>query len=261
MELSSLARDVSKNLNRHSPTILTIIGVAGLAATTYFSHRAGANAMRDVMMEEDLRGVGLTAQQRVQMTWKHYIAPLSIGMATAACMITSNVVSVRRQTALIGAYTIAERAAAMYREKIQEQIGTEAEAEIRKNLVAEKAVEIAKNEKIDIKDKELEELHLGPKAMFIDVLTGQMFITELEEIYKAQLLTNKRCAEEGYASMNYFYSLVGARRTELGEHLGWNTDRMMDLVISEVSDKDSAGVKVYGIDYMEQPMMEYHRVI
>ena len=88
-----------------------------------------------------------------------------------------------------------------------------------------------------------------------------MVLTELLINYKTQLLTNKRCAEEGYASMNYFYSLVGARRTELGEHLGWNTDRMMDLVISEVSDKDSAGVKVYGIDYMEQPMMEYHRVI
>ena len=262
MELSSLARDVSKNLNRHSPTILTIIGVAGFAATAYFSHRAGANAMRDVMMEEDLRGVGLTAQQRVQMTWKHYIAPLSIGMATAACMITSNVVSVRRQTALIGAYTIAERAAAMYREKIQEQIGTEAEAEIRKNAISEKAAEIVKNEKVDLDDQTVLDNNLIGKAMFIDVLTGQMFITTLEDVYKAQMYTNKRCAEDGYASMNYFYSLVNGRRTELGEHLGWNTDRMMDLIISEVNhDAVDSKFPVFGIDYMEQPMMEYHRVV
>lgn len=261
MDISNLARDGAKKINRHTPLALAIIGSAGVIATGYLAYRAGVKATTRIAHEEKTNeayeNTPMTTEQKIKLTWSYYIAPLSMGIATVACVVTGNVISTKRQTALIGAYALGERAFSQYKDKMIETLGLDTEKDIVQNLAQEKASSdaAAVYNEADIP------LIDGKKAMFIDSFSGQRFICQLEEVYKAQEMTNKRVAETGYASMNYFYSMVGATRTELYEVIGWNTDRLMDLIISRVNHEDEDTIPIYGIDFMERPLMEHQRVV
>lgn len=259
MSAGNLARDAAKNINRHTPLVLAIIGSVGVAATAYLAHQAGfkaANAIRDA---EESRGEKITdPKEKINLTWKFYAAPASTGVATVACVITGNIISTKRQTALLGAYALGERAFAQYKGKIVDTLGLEQEKEIVEQLAEENAKEDAA-EAYSRKDL-VPEIN-GNKALFIDHLSGQEFIADLNDVYMAKEQTNLKAAEDGYASMNYFYGIVGGRRTELYENMGWNPDRMMDLIITRVNHDDEETMPIYGLDFYERPLLEHQRVI
>lgn len=264
MDISNLARTTAMKLNRHTPMALTILASLGVIATAYTAHQAGVKATQKIVTTEIELGEMISdPRDKLKIVWKHYIAPLSIGMATVACIAAGQAVNMKRQAAIMGAYALGERAFTAYKDKMIEQLGEEQEEEIRKQSIVDHALKIQEDEPYVIEEHDVTEDMAG-KALFIDTFSGQQFITELENVYKAMNATNKRCAEDGYVPMNYFYSIVGARKTELGEVFGWNTDRMMDLTIVHVSkgdsEKESNIMDVYGIEYRELPVMEYQRV-
>lgn len=253
MDLSKITHDILKVAHKHSPTILTVVGGLGVAATAYFSHRAGMKSARSIdYNERHIVDEPLTAKAKVQLTWQYYIVPLSIGIATVACIATSNVINVKRQTALIGAYTLGERALAVYRDKMVEQLGVEGEKKLREEIVQESAAEVPKTHK-HVTATELNDI-------FVDTFSGQTFVSDLKTVKDAMEDVNRVCCEEGYVSMNHFYGLIGARQTQLGEVMGWTTDRMLELIIVPIT-KEDGEIMHYGIDYRKQPTMEYHREV
>lgn len=251
MDIQKIVRDLGKGINRHSPTILTVLAGAGIIVTAYLSAKAGYKSAVEITTTELIEKRDLEPKEKLALVWKNYIPPLSIGMATLACVISSNVISVKRQTALVGAYAVSERVISAYKEKMIEQLGSEKAEEAQAEIVKETAEATSTNgEFTDIPEHQ---------SLFLDSLSGQYFVSDIHTVRKAMNDVNQKCIQEGYASMNYFYSLIGARRTQIGEVIGWNVDRMLDLVITEnLATED--GKICTGLDYRRQPTMEYHRV-
>lgn len=250
MNLNHLTRTLGNVSKKHAPTILTALGVIGVGATSYLSARAGYRSAEEIIRREVLGDHLLDAKEKVQVTWKNYIPPVSTGFATLAFLISSNVISVKRQAALIGAYALSERFLNVYKDKMIEVMGVDAEQQARAEIIRDQA-QVTSTEKFG-------EIPVD-KSIFLDSLSGQYFLSDLEIIRKAMNDTNQKVIQEGYASMNYFYSLIGARRTQIGEVIGWNSDRLMDIVITHGL-KTEDGEPCTGLDYNEMPTMEYHRV-
>lgn len=250
MDIQHLALRLGKELNRHAPTILTTLGVVGVAATAYLTAKATTRAIREIDAEFNT-GEPAPAKKVVAISWRYYVPAVSMGLATGACVIAANTISVKRQTALIGAYALSERALSAYREKMENEIGAAPERYTR-GKIAQDAIE-----NNPLADDELVDIPLN-KDIFLDKFTGQYFGSDVETVREAMTEVNRKTLDEGYASMNYFFSLIGARRTDIGEVMGWTEDRMLDIDLFPLETKDGRVCIV--IDYRRQPVMEYHRV-
>jgi hypothetical protein len=258
VNLSQLASDVAKNLNRHAPTILTVAGSVGVIATAYYAHKAGeqsALAIREATEEKlETEQRLLTGEEKVKLTWQNYILPTSIGMATLACFIASNVVSTKRQATIVGAAALGNQALQAYREKLAEQLGSDVEQEIREEFVKEQA----STTKLDPK---LDRTTLIGEQIFLDTFSGQQFKSSTEVIREALDQVNLECHRQGYASLNYFYDLIGARTTKIGEIMGWTREIPLDVDLIDITmDVMGENVDAVAIDYRHQPNMEYYRV-
>jgi hypothetical protein len=191
-----------------------------------------------------------TRLEEAEFTWHYYIIPLSIGIATATCMISATVLSSQRQATLMGAYALAERTIAKYRTKITEFAGFNAESHIREEVIKDVARETVVNPNVFAKDAE--------GTLYLDVFSGQQFRSDDETVHKAMDDTNVKCEEEGFASLNYFYDRVGARTTQLGEILGWTDGFPLEVTLTPVVFED--GTEGYGLDYVRMPFMGYYEV-
>ena len=251
MDIQHLAARIGKELQRHAPTIFTALGVAGVGVTAVLVNRAGYKSAEQIIEYEIMTGeVVQDSKVKLQLVWRNYIPAASMALTTAAFVIASNTISVKRQSALIGAYALSERAISAYRDHAEEQLGKgpetkmrelQAQKEIDENPVEDGLVDIPMN-----------------RDIFLDKFTGQYFGSDLDTVKAAMTEVNRKSMEEGYASMNYWFSLIGGRRTDIGEIMGWTEDRMLDVDLFPLKTKDGRDCTV--IDYRRQPIMEYHRV-
>ena len=252
MDIQHLATSIGKEIKRHTPTILTFLGVAGVGATAIMATKAGFKSAEQIVEHEIMTGeVIRDPKTKLDLVWRNYIPAASMALATAAFIIASNTISVKRQSALIGAYALSERALTAYRTHAEENLSPETKKRI-KEKEAQTAIE-----QTPLPDDCLVDIPLN-KDIFLDKFTGQYFGSDVETIKDAMTEVNRKSLEEGYASMNYFFSLIGARRTDIGEIMGWTEDRMLDVDLFPLETKDSRPCIV--IDYHRMPVMEYHRV-
>jgi hypothetical protein len=254
MTISNLASDVAKKLNRHAPTILTVLAGVGTVATAVLFARAGMQAERAVQHEVRVNEVYEhrypTYTETAGITWHYYLIPSSIAIATGVSFICANALNQNRQAALIGAYAIAERTWAQYRDKVQEMAGVHGESIIRTETVKD----MAQNTVVDPRFFGRE--HDGD--LYLDIFSGQQFISDEQSIRKAMDDTNEKCEEDGFASLNYFHDRIGARTTQLGEIMGWSDGFPLDIIITEIQFED--GTKGFALDYARLPFMGYHEV-
>ena len=248
MNLSPLASDVAKNLNRHAPAILTGVSIVGMVATAYLFHQAGVKSTRRIVQEEAERVIPMSLDEKIQMNWYDYLIPTSIGVATVVCLISTNVLNARRQATLVGAYALAQQTFSRYRDKIAEQFGEGPEELLREDIVRDVARETKPEPSV------LDQ----PGMIFLDVFSGQQFISDERTVRQAMDDTNAKCEEDGFATLNYFYDRIGARTTQLGELMGWSDGIPLEVILSPVVFED--GTQGFGLDYARMPFMGYHEV-
>lgn len=95
-------------------------------------------------------------------------------------------------------------------------------------------------------------------TVYYDVFSGQMFRSDEQTILKAQENTNALADEDGFATLNYFYDQIGARTSEIGEHMGWMDGHYLDVTLTPVTFED--GTEGFGIDYLKYPSWGYPEV-
>ena len=121
--IANTLKSLQKTMRKHSPAILTGIGIAGMAAAAVMAVRATPKALRmvdDREIEDEKR---LTTSEIVKTTWKCYIPAAVTGVCSAACIIGASSISARRNAALVTAYTISETALKEYKDKAVEVVG------------------------------------------------------------------------------------------------------------------------------------------
>lgn len=251
-QVSTFLRGLRSSVSKHSPEILTGLGIAGMITTTVLAVKATPKAMKACEERKVEQGGELSKLDCVKAAWKYYIPAAVTGVTSAACLIGANSVNAKRNAALATAYKISETAFIEYKDKVVETIGDKKEQTIR-DKVAEDRVKrnpVSSNE-VFITSK--------GNTLFYDSLSGRYFETDIEYVKKVVNEINRRLLNEMYISLNEFYTELGLHETRMGDELGWNIDDgMLDIHFSPQMSDD--GRPCLAIDYSIAPKYDYSKM-
>lgn len=259
--LSKFFKNISSDVSKHSPEILTGIGIAGMVATTILAVKATPKACRlireaEVIYNEDVACIEderpLPKIEVVKACWKCYIPAAVTGATSIACLIGASAVNLRRNAALTAAYTLSDTALREYREKVIETVGEKKEQNVR-NAVAKGQVEknpVSKNE-ILIPDK--------GTTLCYDPITARYFKSDHDKLKKAENEINSMMLEDGCVSINDFYYEIGLDNARIGDDLGWSysRDRLVKLNLSSQLAED--GTPCIVLDFQTAPYYNYDK--
>lgn len=247
------AKTVWLAAKKHSPELLTGIGIAGMVTTVVLAVRATPKALRlidekkaDIPEEETIPRI-----EAVRAAWKVYVPAVLTGILSTICLIGANSVNQRRNAAIAAAYSLSESALKEYREKVVETIGERKEQAIRDDIAKDKIIENPVREVI-ISDR--------GSTLCYDSLSGRYFKSDIEKLRRIVNDLNRRMRDEMFISLNDFYCAVDnpdLGPTKLGDSLGWNIDKgYIDLNFSSQLTTD--GTPCLVLDYTVVPEYEYN---
>ncbi len=212
----------NKTLSKHSPTILTSLGVAGVLTTAVMAAKATPKALRlldDYMYEKDpvYRHEDLTAGEVIRVAWKVYIPTMAVGLVTCTCIIAANHVNLRRNAALAGLYTLTETAFKEYQTKVAQTIGHNKERKVHDAVNADRVANNppSVNDIIITGDGEV---------LCYDALSGRYFKSDIETVRRKINDLSFNMLSGDFVSLNDLYYELGLQGTKLGDQLGWGID-------------------------------------
>ena len=223
---ATLFKRMQTSIAKHSPEILTGLGVAGMITTTVLAVRATPKALR--LIEEKKRDEGLdklTPVQTVKATWKCYIPAAVSGTTSVFCILGASSVHAKRNAALATAYKLSETALTEYREKVIETIGEKKEQTVREKVAQDRVIKNAGS---------TTEVYLTDKGdtLFLDPVSNRQFKSDIEIIRKAVNKLNYNMTHDilGYVSLNQFYDEIGLAHSSIGDDIGWNLENGKGLL-------------------------------
>lgn len=236
-KVPKLARGLKVSLAKHSPEILTGIGIAGMMTSTFLAVKATPKALmliekrkgelddeyfdKQMNKDGDLRNLKevkkLNFSDTIKVTWKCYIPAAVTSAASIACLIGASSVHIKRNAVLATAYQLSETALTEYREKVVETIGEKKEEVIRDKVNKDRI------EKNPVSKHEVIITEKG-NTLCYDHMTDRYFKSDIDKINKAVNEINNRILHDYYASLNDLYSELGLHHVSLGDKMGWNSD-------------------------------------
>lgn len=217
--LSKIVHSIRTTLTKHSPEILTGIGIVGMATGTIMAVKATPKALILIEERKNEENVdSLSGLEVVKTCWKCYIPTVATEIVSIACLIGASRVSLKRNAALATAYTLSETALKEYQEKVIETIGEKKEQAVRDKVAQDKIENnpVGKNEVIITKKGD---------TLFYEMTSKRYFRSDIEKIRKAENVLNKRLMNEMQISLNEVYYELGLSGTDLGELMEWDIDK------------------------------------
>lgn len=262
--MSKIFRKVSATMAKHSPEILTGVGIVGMVTTTVLAVKATPKALQliedeknsrisDISGEEDIEfEEKLPVKDIIKATWKCYAPAIVTGTASAACLIGANRAGARRAATFYAAYKLSESTLSDYKAKVVETIGEAQEKEIQDKVIEEKVSRLPV-----VQEDEIIATGQG-EDLCIDLLSGRRFRSSMNSIEAAVNRLNKRLLSYDYVSLNEFYDELNLKNVKIGEILGWNMCRD-SLVEISFSTQLYNGKPHITIDYIVEPRYDYHK--
>ena len=250
--LTKFVKSAQVMVSKHTPEILTGIGIAGMITSTVLAVRATPKALQ--LMDErkfDLEVEKLTVVETVKTTWKCYIPAVITGAASVGCLIGASSVNARRNAALATAYKLSETALNEYREKVAETIGEKKDKAIREQIDKDHIEEkpVSKSEVI-ITEK--------GNTLCYDTISGRYFKSDIDKIKKAVNELNRKMVYDNYVSLNEFYDELDLAHTSVGDDLGWNMENgFIDIYFSSQIADD--GTPCIVVNYDVAPKYDYYK--
>lgn len=231
MNIPELAKNAGKIIQANSPSILSGLAVTGVVMSSVFAVRGTPRALQDIAHAASEQTAPLTRWDKVRLTWRYYVPALCMGAATIACIVGANSISARRNAALVSVYSLTEKALSEYKAKVVETLGEQKETAIRDSIAQDRvdATPLSSREVI---------ITGGGDVLCFDPLSSRYFTSNIEAIRKAQNDINEQVINFSYATLNDFYQKIGINDTSLGEDLGWNTDKLLEVKFSPTMSED-----------------------
>lgn len=254
INFSKVVQDAQKTIIKHSPEILTGLGITGMIGTTVMGIKATPKAIRLMNEAKAEKGVEkLTAVETVKTTWKCYIPTVVTGTLSIACIVGASSVNNRRNAALATAYAMTRTTLKEYEEKVIETVGEKKEQLI-KDKVAKSKIEQnpASNNEVIITGK--------GETLCYDVHSGRYFKFDVDKIRRVENELNARLLSEHHISLNEFYYEIGLPCNGAGNDLGWNIeDGLINICFSSQLTDDNTPCLV--IDYLVAPRYNYEGLL
>lgn len=221
LDFSSFTKRAVITLKKHSPEILTGVGIAGMLTTTVLAVKATPEAMRRIDKKKtEGRHKKLTVVQTINAAWKCYIPAAITGVTSTACLIGASTLNGRRNAALATAYSLSETALREYKDKVVETLGEKKEEAIRESIDKERIERDPPSQSILMAEG-------GGKTLCYDATFGRYFYSDIETLRHAANKLNRQMnvTSEPYISLNEFYMEVNLPIVDAGDQLGWNMYR------------------------------------
>lgn len=251
--LANLMSNTRQFVSKRSPEILTGIGIAGMITTTVLAVRATPKALQLIEEKKNDDWVDeLSPLEVVKTAWKPYVPAAVTGVASVACLIGASSVNAKRNAALATVYKLSETALSEYREKVIETIGEKKEKTVRDKVAEER---VKKN---PVSKSEVIVTNNGTTLCF-DPISARYFKSSIDKIKRAENELNKQMLHDisGYVSLNDFYDELGLDHTSVGDELGWNVDRLIDISFS--SQLNDNGEPSVVLDYLVAPKYDFYK--
>lgn len=203
---------------KHSPEILTGVGIAGMISSTVLAVKATPKALQ--LIEEKKKEIDtdeLTIKETVMVAWKPYIPTAAVCVSSIICLIGASSIHLKRNLALSTAYSLSDRAFRTYRDKVIETIGERKEKKIKDAIAQDKVNENPVSQR---------QILVTPKGqtLCLDSISGRYFRSDLDTIRKAVNDLNRQLTYHNYISLNEYYYAIGLDQVKYGDNMGWNID-------------------------------------
>ena len=195
-------------MKKYSPTILAVVGSAGVVATTVLAVKATPKALELLDDAKKDKGGDLTVLETIKATWKTYIPAVVTGVTTIVCIMSSNHLSVKQQACLASAYAVLDSSYKEYQNKVKELYKDE---DVDRN-VKQEIIKAKYDDRFDPSDGEL---------LFFDYAGVRYFKSTIENVMNAENKFLESFEARGYACLNEYYDLLGIPRVDYGYQLGW----------------------------------------
>lgn len=250
--ITQIFKSIRRSFKKHSPEILTGIGIAGMVTATVLAVKATPKAMKLLESKKQAQKTEkLTVAETVKTAWVCYIPTAITLTISVSCIIGAATVHSRRGAALAAAYTLSETARKEYGDKVIELFGQNKDREV-KDAVAK--------DKIDnhpVRSSEIIITGHGDTLCY-DVLSGRYFKSDIEKLKRIENELNHAMINGGemYISLNDFYYAVGLSNIQIGDDLGWNVSS--DLMCLDFSSQLTGdGVPCLVVGYRTPPHYDY----
>lgn len=250
---SQIVRSARMTIVKHSPEILTGLGITGMIGATVLAVRATPKALILIDEKKKEKEVDkLTPAETFKTTWKCYIPAAVTTVVSAACLIGASSVNLKRNAALATAYTLSESALKEYQDKVVETIGEKKERAIREDIAKDKLEQhpVSKTEVF---------MTGGGETLFYDPTSDRYFKSDLEKVRRIINDLNESMINgcEFYISLNEFYSELGLRYTMVGDELGWNVSKWGQIKIDFAAQVAENGQPCLVLDYRNPPKRDF----
>ena len=216
--LNRIFDGISKEFTKHSPEILTGLGIAGMVSATIMAVKETPKVLDIIseIKEKDLDKKEETKEIVIQ-AGPVYIPTIITTGVSIACIIGASSINLKRNAALATAYSISKNALEEYREKVIDTIGEKKERKIQDDIVKDHM------DKTPINNTEVYIAGEGT-TLFYDDHSGRYFIQDLGRMEKIENMLNKRLWSEMWISLNEFYYEIGLKPLKDGDNIGFNID-------------------------------------
>lgn len=249
MNISTAFKAIGPLLKRNGPVILTGLGVAGSVTAIFLAVRATPRALNKLdvayidknnrLMTEDPNQtypeVPLTPVEVIKVVWKDYLPALGVEVFTLVSIVGAQGINMRRQAAIISAFTLSEAAFREYQDRMVIEAPTK-DRKVRDDVA---------RERITANPPSGQEIVIieGGDQLFYEAHTDRYFQSTMQKVRKAVNDLNYKIINDNYASLNDFYNMIGLNTLPQGEETGWTTDRPLEVDYStQMTDDDRSSI-------------------
>lgn len=248
---------------KHSPKVMFIAGVVGVATTVVLAARATMK-LEEVLDEhtdmaakaEVARDAGLKEysssdyqhdmvklySRTIYKLVKLYGPSIVIGTAAIASLTGAHLVLSRRNVAVTAAYAALDKGYREYRDRVLKEVGPEKEREFRYGLEDRTIVEETDEGAVTKTIKQISKAGGSPYARLFDEINSSSW--QSEHAYNQLFLrcqqnyANDLLRARGHVFLNEIYDMLGLQRSKEGAVVGWvldggSSDNFVDFGVFE----------------------------
>lgn len=204
-------------IKRASPTILSILSVAGVIGTTVITTKTTMKAAEKIASDrEDIGGdeYGYTKFDAVRSAWIYYIPVVAVTGATVSCILMANHLNRKQQASLVSAYVMLERSYQEHKDKVKELFGSDGASWVSEELTRDRY----EDDIVPDDGKELFFFEYGPNDGY--------FQSSREDVISALYHVNRNYQLRGYSPLNELLEFLGLEQVDGGDDIGWCSDRL-----------------------------------
>lgn len=235
---------------RNSATILTIVGAAGVVATSVMAVKATPKALRAIEEAKEEKGDDLTRLETIAVAAPAYTPVVITGIATIGCIVGINILNKRQQASLASAYALIDQSFKDYKHKVTELYGEDADTQVKGAIVKDKYGE----REFDLEDG---------KKLYYDMHSEQYFEATPFMVQRAEYELNRMNITDGSVYLNDWYRLLDLKPVEHGWDFGWspgmNSERTWQewIEFSHQTVVMDDGLEVMIIEFITEPVFGF----